>query len=151
MPTKWWRTEKRQRRKRDRLMRMGVFSALAIAIHNFPEGLATFMAALANPTTWHQHRRRDRHPQHPGRRGGIRTDVLRHGKPPEGVHPVFPFRPGGTRWRADRFPAYCARLSIRPPLESSSRAWRGSWCISHWTNSCRPPRNTASTTSPSAD
>lgn len=28
---------------------MGMFSALAIAIHNFPEGLATFMAALQNP------------------------------------------------------------------------------------------------------
>jgi ZIP family zinc transporter len=33
-----------------KLMRMGVFSALAIAIHNFPEGLATFMSGLANPT-----------------------------------------------------------------------------------------------------
>jgi ZIP family zinc transporter len=33
-----------------RLLRMGVFSALAIAIHNFPEGLATFMAALTDPT-----------------------------------------------------------------------------------------------------
>lgn len=32
-----------------KLMRMGVFSALAIAIHNFPEGLATFMAALKDP------------------------------------------------------------------------------------------------------
>ncbi len=29
-----------------RLLRMGVLSALAIAIHNFPEGLATFVAAL---------------------------------------------------------------------------------------------------------
>ncbi len=29
-----------------RLMRMGLFSALAIGIHNFPEGLATFLAAL---------------------------------------------------------------------------------------------------------
>jgi ZIP family zinc transporter len=29
-----------------RLLRMGLFSALAIAIHNFPEGLATFIAAL---------------------------------------------------------------------------------------------------------
>jgi zinc transporter, ZIP family len=28
---------------------MGVFSALAIAIHNFPEGLATFMGALSDP------------------------------------------------------------------------------------------------------
>lgn len=33
-----------------KLMRMGLFSALAIAIHNFPEGLATFAAALADPT-----------------------------------------------------------------------------------------------------
>jgi ZIP family zinc transporter len=33
-----------------KLMRMGVFSALAIAIHNFPEGLATFMAAVKDPT-----------------------------------------------------------------------------------------------------
>ncbi len=32
-----------------KLMRMGLFSALAIGIHNFPEGLATFMAALADP------------------------------------------------------------------------------------------------------
>lgn len=29
------------------LMRMGLFSALAIAIHNFPEGIATFSAGLA--------------------------------------------------------------------------------------------------------
>jgi ZIP family zinc transporter len=32
-----------------KLMRMGMFSAMAIAIHNFPEGLATFIAALQNP------------------------------------------------------------------------------------------------------
>jgi ZIP family zinc transporter len=32
-----------------KLMRMGVFTALAIAIHNFPEGLATFIAALEDP------------------------------------------------------------------------------------------------------
>jgi len=32
------------------LLRMGLFSALAIAIHNFPEGLATFIAALEDPT-----------------------------------------------------------------------------------------------------
>lgn len=32
-----------------KLMRMGMFSALAIAIHNFPEGLATFAAALKDP------------------------------------------------------------------------------------------------------
>lgn len=32
------------------LMRMGLFSALAIAIHNFPEGFATFTAGLKDPT-----------------------------------------------------------------------------------------------------
>ena len=32
-----------------RLMRMGFFTALAIAIHNFPEGLATFVSALQAP------------------------------------------------------------------------------------------------------
>ncbi|MFO7782230.1 MAG: zinc transporter ZupT [Spirochaetia bacterium] len=32
-----------------KLMRMGLFTALAIAIHNLPEGLATFLAALEDP------------------------------------------------------------------------------------------------------
>ncbi len=32
------------------LLRMGLFSALAIAIHNFPEGLATFVSAIQDPT-----------------------------------------------------------------------------------------------------
>jgi ZIP family zinc transporter len=32
------------------LLRMGLFTALAIGIHNFPEGLATFAAALSDPT-----------------------------------------------------------------------------------------------------
>ena len=35
--------------KKKSLMRMGLFSALAIAIHNFPEGLATFMGAIQDP------------------------------------------------------------------------------------------------------
>lgn len=33
----------------DKLMKMGTFTALAIAIHNFPEGIATFMSALQDP------------------------------------------------------------------------------------------------------
>ncbi|MFO7722978.1 MAG: zinc transporter ZupT [Bacteroidales bacterium] len=32
-----------------KLMRMGLLTALAIAIHNFPEGLATFTAAISDP------------------------------------------------------------------------------------------------------
>ncbi len=31
------------------LMRMGIFTAAAIAIHNFPEGISTFIAALEDP------------------------------------------------------------------------------------------------------
>ena len=32
-----------------RLMRMGIMTALAIGVHNFPEGIATFTAAVDNP------------------------------------------------------------------------------------------------------
>ncbi|HOP62119.1 MAG TPA: zinc transporter ZupT [Spirochaetota bacterium] len=32
-----------------KLMRLGLFSAIAIGIHNFPEGLATFIGALHDP------------------------------------------------------------------------------------------------------
>jgi ZIP family zinc transporter len=35
--------------KKKNLHRMGLFSALAIAIHNFPEGLATFVGGLQDP------------------------------------------------------------------------------------------------------
>lgn len=37
-------------RRRRAMMQMGLLTALAIAIHNFPEGFATFIAALADPT-----------------------------------------------------------------------------------------------------
>lgn len=33
-----------------KLMRLGLFTAIAIAIHNFPEGIATFVAALKDPS-----------------------------------------------------------------------------------------------------
>jgi len=34
---------------KEKLLRTGLFTALAIGIHNFPEGLATFLAALQDP------------------------------------------------------------------------------------------------------
>jgi ZIP family zinc transporter len=36
--------------KRQKLLRMGTFTALAIAIHNFPEGLATFLSTIEDPS-----------------------------------------------------------------------------------------------------
>ncbi len=36
--------------KNTKLMRMGLMTALAIGIHNFPEGIATFTAAVESPT-----------------------------------------------------------------------------------------------------
>ncbi len=41
--------EDKHDKKKKSLLRMGLFSALAIAIHNFPEGLATFIGALEDP------------------------------------------------------------------------------------------------------
>jgi len=41
--------ESEEERQRKHLLRLGHFSALAVAIHNFPEGLITFTGALQNP------------------------------------------------------------------------------------------------------
>lgn len=38
-----------QKSRDHKLTRMGIFTALAIAIHNFPEGIATFFAGLTEP------------------------------------------------------------------------------------------------------
>jgi len=42
--------ETHEHRAKHKLLRMGLFTALAIGIHNFPEGLATFLAALHDPS-----------------------------------------------------------------------------------------------------
>ena len=42
--------EEKTKKGDDELMRMGLNTAVAIGIHNFPEGLATFVATLADPT-----------------------------------------------------------------------------------------------------
>ncbi len=42
--------EKANSIKNKKLLRMGLFTALAVGIHNFPEGLATFISALQDPS-----------------------------------------------------------------------------------------------------
>ncbi len=42
--------EEAENPQKSKLMRMGVFTALAVGIHNFPEGLATFVSALQDPS-----------------------------------------------------------------------------------------------------
>ena len=42
--------EQKAKREKEKLMRTGVFTALAIAIHNFPEGMATFVSAFQDPS-----------------------------------------------------------------------------------------------------
>ena len=42
-------TRTEEEKKQGKLLRTGLFTALAIAIHNFPEGLATFVSALQEP------------------------------------------------------------------------------------------------------
>ncbi|MDO5044864.1 MAG: zinc transporter ZupT [Coriobacteriia bacterium] len=37
-------------RNKKKMMRTGIFAAVVIAIHNFPEGMASFFSALSNPT-----------------------------------------------------------------------------------------------------
>ena len=36
--------------RKDKLLRTGLFTALAVGIHNFPEGMATFVAAMQSPS-----------------------------------------------------------------------------------------------------
>ena len=49
LPTVTAPPERNAQLPRSALLRTGLFTALAIAIHNFPEGLATFVGAIANP------------------------------------------------------------------------------------------------------
>ena len=67
-----------------RLIHMGLMTALAIAIHNFPEGLATFVGALADPQVG----------------GGLAVAIAIHNIP-EGLCVSIPiYFATGSRWKA---------------------------------------------------
>jgi ZIP family zinc transporter len=69
---------------RDRLRRMGLLIALVVALHNFPEGLATFLVVLEDPAV------------------GIAIAVaIAIHNIPEGIAIAAPVHEGtGSRWRA---------------------------------------------------
>jgi zinc transporter ZupT len=68
----------------DKLMRMGINTALAIGLHNFPEGLATFVAALNDPQV-----------------GGILAIAIALHNIPEGLCVAMPiYYATGNRWKA---------------------------------------------------
>lgn len=95
--------EELKRRPHNRkLMRMGLMTALVIGIHNFPEGVATFMSALDNPTLGIAIAAAHRHPQHSRRHRRFDTGLLRHRQPPAGVSALVVVGPGragrGAGW-----------------------------------------------------
>ncbi len=66
------------------LLRTGLFTALAITIHNFPEGLATFLTALEDPSI-----------------GVAVTIAIALHNIPEGISVSIPiYYATGSRWRA---------------------------------------------------
>ena len=70
---------------------MGVMTALAIAIHNFPEGLATFVATLDDPAVG----------------GALATAIAIHNIP-EGLCVSIPiYFATGDRWKAFRAARLC--------------------------------------------
>lgn len=42
--------EQKVKKQKEQMMRLGVFTALAVGIHNFPEGMATFVSAFQDPS-----------------------------------------------------------------------------------------------------
>ena len=139
------------------LFRVGFVSALAMALHNFPEGVATFLAGYEDLTL-----------------GVSITLAIALHNIPEGISVAMPvwyatgsrrraFRctllsgltePGGVTGRITSAPA--KHLSVRCCVPFStgccwgccSARWPGSWSISRWKSSSPPPGSTATTGRP---
>lgn len=132
--------------KNAKLMRMGLMTALAIGIHNFPEGIATFATAVENPTL------------------GIAIAVaIAIHNIPEGIAVSIPvFYATGDRMKAFRYSllsglaepvgallAYFILMPFMSPVMMGCilAGVAGIMVSSQSTNCCRPPANTAKPTS----
>jgi len=114
------------------LMHTGVLTALALAIHNFPEGFATFIAALQEPQV------------------GVAVAVaIAIHNIPEGLAVAVP-RCLDSRSLPARSSAICCWSPTFPTRYSAScsQASRGSWCLFQSTSSSPPLRSTANTIGP---
>ena len=125
-----------------RLMRMGLLTALAIGIHNFPEGIATFAAAMDDTALG----------------VAIAVAIAIHNIP-EGIAVSIPiYYATGNRRKAfllsllsglaEPVGAVLAWALLAPSCRrrswaACSPAWRASWSSSRSTSCCPQPANTA--------
>ena len=73
-----------EKREPEKLVKMGLNTAFAIALHNFPEGLATFVAALGDPSV-----------------GAVLAIAIGIHNIPEGLCVALPiYYATGNRWKA---------------------------------------------------
>ena len=95
----------------DKLKHLGLFTALALTIHNFPEGLATFMASLKDVTLG----------------GSVAIAVAIHNIP-EGVSVALPiFHATGSRKKAFFYSAFSG-------MAEPVGAWVGFLALRHFLN-----------------
>ncbi|MFR4416234.1 MAG: ZIP family metal transporter [Akkermansia sp.] len=105
-----------------KIKRSGILFALAIGIHNFPEGVATFAAGLALTLGTSIALAVAVHNIPEGIAGGAFTTVRANAKAPS-----IPSSPAWrNRWAR---PSPCSSCSTSPPpcWPSSSLPWRASW------------------------
>jgi zinc transporter, ZIP family len=76
--------EERRQHEKQELLRMSLNTAIAIALHNFPEGLATFLSTLADPSV-----------------GFVLAVAISIHNIPEGLCVAMPvYYATGSRWKA---------------------------------------------------
>ena len=138
--------EERDARRHGRLLRTGLFTAFVVALHNFPEGIATFLAALKSPRVGLAVALAIAIHNIPGASPSPSPSTSRRarGAEPSGTPSprASPSPPAPSSATSSSGPTWAA-----PSSASSPQAWPASWSTSHWTSSCPPRASSASPTS----